>query len=391
MKITYIKLITIIFGVYLLSACSKPASTPEMDVDVQTEENRVELTAAQMAQAQISIGKVTKSRMSTQLNVNGTIELPPQSNISITIPYGGFIKNTSLLPGSKVKKGQLLVEIENPEFIQFQQDYLIAKANNEFLKEEFERQGSLLEGGAAANKRMQEAKANFLSNEAKLNGLSEKLKLIGIDVKNLSSNNISPRTKIYSKIDGSVRDVFVNIGRYVQPQDVIMDLTNDEDLHVELSVYENDIHSISKDQIITFTLINDPDKIRLAKVFLVGTNVREDRSVTVHGHLTEKYDDILPGMYVVAKIEGGKQEVMAVSDKAVVRFAGKHYVFALEGKDTSSSNSIFQMIEVELGIKTNDLVEVKLIEEGLEMTEMDIVIEGASTLFAAMKNIEEEE
>lgn len=50
-----------------------------------------------------------------------------------------------------------------------------------------------------------------------------------------------------------------NVGKYINPQDVIMDITNSEDLHVELTVYENDIPRVKKGQRIRFTLANTPD------------------------------------------------------------------------------------------------------------------------------------
>ena len=46
---------------------------------------------------------------------------------------------------------------------------------------------------------------------------------------------------IYAPVSGSVREVYTNVGKYIDPEDVIMDVTDAKDLHVELTVYENDI------------------------------------------------------------------------------------------------------------------------------------------------------
>lgn len=67
-------------------------------------------------------------------------------------------------------------------------------------------------------------------------------------------------------------------------------------------------------------------------MFLVGSGVREDRSFTEHGHLKQIHEGLLPGMYVAAKLETDSNEVWAAPEEAVVRFAGKHYVFTCRGE-----------------------------------------------------------
>src|SRR5680860_1551654 len=93
-----------------------------------------------------------------EISVNGMIDVPPQGNISINIPYGGFLKFTEMLPGSRVKKGQLLAVIENPEFVDIQQEYLESLAEGDFLKTEFDRQKTLYEEQVSSAKVFQQAK-----------------------------------------------------------------------------------------------------------------------------------------------------------------------------------------------------------------------------------------
>ena len=50
------------------------------------------------------------------------------------------VKNTELLQGKPVTKGEVIAVLENPEFIQLQQDYLDYKSQLVYLKEELERQ-----------------------------------------------------------------------------------------------------------------------------------------------------------------------------------------------------------------------------------------------------------
>ena len=57
------------------------------------------------------------------------------------------------------------------------------------------------------------------------------------------AKNISKSVNIYSPIDGFVSKVNVNIGKYVNPADILFELINPDDIHLNLKVFEklNDI------------------------------------------------------------------------------------------------------------------------------------------------------
>lgn len=381
---------TALFLIVALAACQTKETSPETTIPDQTS-NSVELTQGQYEQANIQVGSIEKRIIGSELQVNGTIDVPPQSNISITMPYGGFIKYTEMLPGTKVKKGQLLVVIENPEFIQFQQDYLESLAKQEFLKADFERQQELYDEKVASGKAFQQAKSNYLANEARIMTMKERLKIIGFNPTKIREGAVSATVKIYAPVNGSVREVYTNIGKYINPQDVIMDITNSEDLHVELNVYENDIPRIKEGQRIRFSLANVPNEWREAEVFLIGSGVREDRSVTVHGHLKQMYDELKPGMYVTAKIETNSNNVWAVPEGAVVRFSGKYYIYSFKGEKSENGETIhdFEMVEVRKGYTEEGFTQINAVDASLNMNDLKLVTQGAFTLLAKAKNTEE--
>lgn len=377
-------------GLILFSCNPKPTEMEEEHH--HEEESLIELTQAQYDHAAIQLGKISKRTMGSALHVNGVIDVPPQSNISINMPYGGFVKYIDMLPGTPIKKGQLLLTIESPEFIQFQQDYLESLANQEFLKAEFDRQQELYDEKVASGKNYQQAKSAYLANEARIKTTEARLSMIGLNPEKIKNGQITSSVGVYAPVNGQVREVNVNIGKYVNPQDVIMDITNSEDLHVELTVYENDIPKVKKGQKIRFSLADTPNHWRVAEVFLIGSGVREDRSVTVHGHLKQHETDLLPGMYVTARIETGEKEAWAVPEEAVVRFNGKHYVFAQQTKRSENETVVydFSMIEVATGVNEDGFMEIKILDPKIDLTKPNLVTSGAFTVLAKAKNTEEE-
>ena len=75
--------------------------------------------------------------ISAVLKLNGIIEVPPQNMIAVSVPLGGYLQSTHLLEGMKVKKGEIIATLEDQQYIQIQQDYLIAKIRLTLLKKNF--------------------------------------------------------------------------------------------------------------------------------------------------------------------------------------------------------------------------------------------------------------
>ncbi|MDO7171118.1 efflux RND transporter periplasmic adaptor subunit [Mariniflexile sp. AS56] len=376
----------------LATGCKDKQANKAEDMHEAEHENVVEFTEAQFAQTDIRVGKIEKRNIGHEITVNGMIDVPPQGNISVTVPYGGFLKQTTMLPGTKLKKGQVIATVENPEFIEFQRDYLEALAHNEYLKSDFERQETLNKEEVTSTKVFQKAKSSYLTNKANIQALESKLRLIGINPSSVKNGKISSVVSIHSSINGIVREVYINTGKYFTPQDVLMDITDASDLHVELKVYENDIPLIRIGQRIRFRLANAPDAWMEAEVFLVGNNVRTDRSITIHGHLKEENEALLPGMFINANIEVETLELYAVPEEAVVRFEGKHYIFKSEGKSKEDDQMMhhFEMLEVIKGNEEEGFVAVSLVDKTQDISKLDIVLKEAFTVLAKAKNSEEE-
>ncbi len=351
-------------------------------------ENHIELTNAQLKNTKIEIGKAEMRSLGSEISVNGMIDVPPQGNISINIPYGGFLKYTEMLPGTKVKKGQLLAVIENPMFVDIQQEYLEAVAKGEYLKTDFERQEILYKEEVSSAKVYQQAKSAFNTNSAQINGMEAKLRLIGINLNSLKAGKVSSAVNIYSPVTGQVREVFSNIGKFVGPEDIIMDVTDAKDLHVELTVYESDITKVQTGQKIRFSLANKPETWREAEVFLIGSGVRDDRSITVHGHLLKEYEDLWPGMFVNARIETGTSDSYALPEDAVVRFNAKNYIFISKGTNMEDGveKHNFEMVEVQTGSSEAGMIQITNVGEEFDFKNAAIVIKDANTLLATAKN-----
>lgn len=364
----------------MFSACGSQQAT-EKKAETKTDESVVTLTAAQLKNAGIQTGKLEQQSISSILKVNGSIDVPPQNMVSISVPLGGYLKSTKLLPGMHVRKGESIAIIEDQQYIQLQQDYLTAKAKLLFAKQEYERQKELNESKASSDKVYQQALADYTSLDVLVNSLSEKLKLIGINPATRNAGNISKSVSIPSPINGFVSKVNVNIGKYVNPADVLFEIVNPSDIHLALTIFEKDINKLFIGQkLIAYTNTN-PEKKYPCKIILIGKDFSNDRSVEVHCHF-ENYDkSLVPGMYMNAEIEVKSDSVFALPSDAIVSYENKQFVFI--AKDSST----FQIVEVKAGNSENGYTEVSVDEP---LFKEKFVTKGAYTLLMKMKNTSDE-
>jgi len=367
-----------IVAVFLLTACdSKP--TVQKDEQQTKDESLVQLTDAQMKNAGVATGTVEQKEISEILHLNGKIDVPPQNMVSISVPLGGYLKSTSLLPGMHVKKGQIIAVMEDQQYIQLQQDYLTAKAKLSFLEKEYQRQKDLNQSKASSDKVSQQAEADYRSDRILVTSLSEKLKLIGINPNAINENHFNQSINIYSPIDGFVSKVNINIGKYVAPTEVLFELVNPTDIHLALKVFEKDLDKLYVGQQVVAYTNNQPDKKYDCKVLLIGKDLSADRNTDVHCHF-EKFDkSLVPGTYMNAEVKVKNSNASVLPSDAIVQFEGKQFVFKV------IDNQRFSMMEIKTGEIGNGYTQV-ILPDSIDKTKSLFVAKGAYSLLMMKKN-----
>jgi len=382
---SFIQIGMLLLGLFF-AGCSSTEQPIVKDEHNQVE-NTVELTAEQYKTADIQLGVIELKPLSGTIRVNGMLDVPPQNLVTISSPFGGTIKNTELLQGMKVQKGQVVATIQNPDFIGYQQDYLDFKSQLEYLKLEFERQEELAAGNINAKKTVQKANSEYQSMRARVNGLKARLQLMNISISSLEKGNIQSSSPLYSPISGYVTQVNTNIGAFVTPADVLFKIADTEHLHAELTVFERDIPKLKVGQKVRFTLANE-DKERMATVYLIGREIGSNRTVNIHCHLDKEDRELIPGMYLKALVESGSSKVTALPDKAIVEFEGEKYIF-VERKTNHAREHLFEIIAIKTGVSELGYTEV-ILPANINLENSKIVINGAYDILSKLKNGEEE-
>lgn len=395
-------LISIFSLLWVITSSCEKESEAEHKEDNHEVENRVELTPTQFRIGNFQVGHVEERIISNVLRVNGRIVTPPQNLVDISAPFGGFVRQTDLLLGMPVYRGQVLAVMENPEFIQFQQDYLENLGKLEYLEKEYERQQLLTSEDVTPLRALQQTISELKMTRSRLGGLAERLRLLGVDIEKVKEGNFVSRVVITSPINGHVSDINVNVGKYVNPTDIMFRLVDATSVYVELSVFARDAWKLQQGQNVRFRLAGKSGQEFKGKVYLIGRTVDPQKGTLKVLVQLDRNDPILiQGTYINAMVEVGNHPVPSLPEEAVVLSEGKRYIFVKtkdvhkESKEKEHEHSeeknhseeehiVFLMVEVGMGAVSDSFVELILPEDFDKNTE--VVVKNAYTLLAQFKN-----
>ncbi|GIV43001.1 MAG: hemolysin D [Bacteroidia bacterium] len=375
------RVILFLYSIIIIWSCKNDSQKPEQVIQENTSEI-VKLTESQVLQLGIKVDSLQIKNFSTVIAVKGKLELPPQNLISLSVPLGGYIQKIYPIHGQEVKKGEVLMVLQDPAYAQLQQEYLSAKAKLDFLSKEYARQKSLKEAQATSTKNFEELQMNYESHKILIKSLEKKLELLGIDIQKLNENTLNNQIEIRSPINGYVSAIALNTGKYAQPTDILMELIDVSDIHLVLSVYEKDIAQLQLGQKVKVYSNENPSKIYWANIISIGKKINENRMLEVDCHIEGSKEGLVAGYYMNAEIVNATQKAWQVPSKAVLKFGEDHFIYVPIGKNQYKRLKV-QILGEEHGYTYVDFIE----KENLKPKEY--VSDGAYHLLMVQENKEE--
>jgi cobalt-zinc-cadmium efflux system membrane fusion protein len=344
----YIYKILALFIFVLLSSCGEAEKqSNENGASEGNTDDRIQISKAQFDQNNMELVVIKEMEFPVSITTSGMIDVPPENRAVVSATMGGYIKKTPLLIGDKVRKGQLLVTIENPEYVALQQEYMEVNGQLSYLKAEYDRQQTMVEEKISSQKSFLKAESDYKTAVAKYNGLRKQLGMLNISAEQVEKGNISSEASIFAPIAGSITKVNVSRGTFVSPSVSIMEIINNDHIHLELSVFEKDILKVKKGQLVAFKIPESSTETFKAEIHLVGTSIDENRTIKVHAHLEdEEAANFLTGMFVEANIITDASKQMALPTDAIGVIDDQSYVLVLD--DTKEGSYYFKQVPVKV-------------------------------------------
>ena len=409
-------ILTILFaGLATFVSCSskgtaETATTEEGHTDEHANTNTAILTDEQIESIGIELGVIEEKQLTASLKTNGVLQVPNQNKASVNSLYSGVIKSLLIQPGNYVRKGQTIATIANPDFIQAQSEYLSVNSKIVLAELELKRQRDLNAGNAGALKNLQAAETELRTLRTLKSTLEQQIKLMGINPERLSNGKLISVLSISSPISGVVSNVIVKMGSYVDVSTPVAEIVDNSQLHLDLFVYEKDLPKLKNNQLIHFTLTNNPGKEYDAQIYSLGSSFEgESKAVTVHAKVEGDKTGLIDGMNITAVISLENQTLPAVPTEAIVNVAGQDYIFMVSeqhGEEEYTKDSVKHDVKTEAGHKdekgitferipvakgTTDVgyTEITLLKEIPK--DAKIVVKGAYFVLAKMTNSGEHE
>ncbi len=334
--------------------------------DQNESESHLTLTKKQIDIIGMRIGFPSPQYLEGMIPANGTLELPPQNKAAVSSLVGGLISRIFVIQGDKVSAGQTLAIIENPEIIQLQENYLKARADLEYARDEFERQEILADEKVVATKKFQMALTDYENKKTIAASLESQLRLLAVSIEDVRKGKLVSSIPVKTPINGYIHRVNIATGSYASPGIELFSVVDNHHVHIDLHIFEKDADKVKVGQKVLFGFAEKSEKNYEAEIFAVGKAYDEtSRSIGIHAEIRDNKSELLmPGMYVHARIVTEQRRVEALPEEAFVMMGELHYVYALTdtiiGGDT---NYIFTKFPVKMGISDNGFSAYTFIEQ----------------------------
>jgi cobalt-zinc-cadmium efflux system membrane fusion protein len=363
------------------SSSDKPADTHSAKPTAHIESDPLEnlhLSADQRQRANLTIGSLSDTILTEKVAVTGEIGVAPNNFATVNALMPGIIKKINIYPGDFVTKGQVIAEIQHPDILNWQENYLKAKTQADLTLKEYQRQTELINQKVGFAKKMQQAEAEYQTAKANLALLTRKLQLTGIPLPE-SPDQMRPTLSLTALISGYITEVKVNLGKYVELNTPIADIVDHTHLHLHLQVFENDLDKIKEKQRVlfhpSFTATEcEGEIIRIGHQFSA-----QNRSIELHGHVTNaKGVRLLPGMFITGYVECNGVSAQVVPEDALLEIKKESYLLREKEKGH------FEAVAVRTGSRQNGKVAI-LATDHQSLSGNNWVLHGAHRIWNASK------
>jgi cobalt-zinc-cadmium efflux system membrane fusion protein len=341
------------FCLFLICSCSSEQQGQQEKEEIKDRNDQIELSLTQFKNWNFKLARPDSTEFFKSFKVTGMIDVPPENRASVNSFFSGFVSETHLLVGDEVKKGDLIIKLQNPDFIEMQQQFAESSSQLAFLESEFQRKLNLLKDKVISQKVFQQTKSDYNSMKAKVQGQRRKLQLMNVNINQVLNGNFSETIAIYAPISGKISKLNISQGAFVQPNTMIMEILDTDHIHLELDVFEKDIMKIKTGDTLSFKVPELNDKEFKAYVKLIGAEIGENRSVRVHAHPVDEKQYFAVGMFVEAYFKHDAETALSLPNTAFAKQDNDWVVLKL--KEQTDSIYVFNILKVEETAEQNGL------------------------------------
>lgn len=350
MKINLI--IVFVLSVVLVS-CKNIAEQP-----IENNSDFVEITKAQFESENMVIGEPILFPFSDLLYFTGTIIPSVNGQAQISLPLPGIITKIHCSPGQIISKGSIMFEVSGHGFIDQQKDFAESSAIVARLESDFLRAKELYEQNITTQKDFSFAQSNYYAQNANYEALKIKLVSMGLDVAKIEKGQFYESYTIKSPMSGFISSINAIIGQYIEPQQQIAQIIDENSFKLKLFIFEKNISKIQKGQTVSFYLNADKSIKYKAVINAVGKTIASDsKSIECFAVIDNpKNLNMVSHQFVEGEVYTATDSLLSVPETAVITSENDSYLLIYD-KEVDSIY-YFKKMKVKTGRTFNKYIEL---------------------------------
>lgn len=283
-------------------------------------EQTVQLTSAQIEKLGIVQGNLTRISEIPVLYAPATVLIPPNNEYVVSATQAGIISQLNAALGDEVKKGDVLAQINSPNLLSLQSNYLKAASALQLASSTYQRDKSLAKDGIIANRRVQETQSAFNAATLEVQEAKRLLEIAG----GSANGQLNSQLSIRSPISGVVIDRMVTAGTRIDELTPLYRVANLQTLWLEIAIPQERVNELKIGDLVAID--NTPLK---AEISLIGQNVNaENQTVLARAVIKNAQKQIRAGQKLNVQIsQSSAKNVFKVPNTAIAQNDGKAFVF----------------------------------------------------------------
>jgi membrane fusion protein (multidrug efflux system) len=317
----------------------------------------------------VKVWAVEQKSLRPYVDTIGTLK--PFEEVIISSEVDGIVKNLRVSEGSPVSKGMTLVEINETDYRlevnRAEAALRQAEASLANAKLEYERKAALYKEELVTKQQFDDISARQALAEGEMDRARASLSL---------AKEKLVKTKIYSPLQGAVREKKVTTGDYVKNGSQLLWIVKADPIKLQFTVPEKEVGKLRKGQDVMFKVDSFPDFEFKGRVNAIYPSLEErTRTLQVEALVPNHDAKLKPGLFAkVTLYTGQTRDIIVAPITAVLYEDSRVKLFVADGDRAKER-------PVKIGSKYGEFVEIL---EGLQKGETVVVV-GQNNLAEGVK------
>lgn len=204
----------------------------------------VRLTETQRGELSVDTVHVRRSAGTIALEVPGEVMPSPDNFAVVSAPIGGRVVSIGVHEGERVRKGQVIVEVESVAFAEMAANYLEARADESYFRAQVTRTDTLVGRGISPRAALEKAEAELARAEARASAAYSRLRALNLPAERMESWQTAMRERpllpIFAPISGVVDEHGIDLGASVTEYQEMMTIIDARRVLVRAFLAPND-------------------------------------------------------------------------------------------------------------------------------------------------------